>query len=111
MAIFEKEFNYEVIGSMWQAFFNPKTTSKLEHLDSLFEKAKPVPVVEYNYTNLLTLSEDDSIKYKPITTKQASHFALSIYLRLFMSQKRSGDIEALCEDLSQQGYEFDHHWI
>ncbi|KAL0582058.1 hypothetical protein ABG067_008339, partial [Albugo candida] len=72
MTIFLNEDNHDAVETMWQGLYQRKSSpSILEHLDPIFEEPIPVPNVEYNYTNLLTLDEEDSAEEnKTATSKQ-----------------------------------------
>lgn len=110
MTIFQNDAKYDAVETMWQALYKPaNNTRKLENLDPLFDKPIPVPDIEYDYTNLLTLDGKEDTKTRPITAKQVSPFALSVYMHSLMSQQRHDDIEALWKELLQEGYEFDEH--
>lgn len=109
MNIFNKETNYEAVELMWNALYKNKTTT-LENLDPIFEEPIPVPEIEYNYTNLLTLDEEDTTEVsKLLTPKQVSPFALSVYMNSLITQKRHDDVEVLWTELSGKGYSFDEH--
>lgn len=114
MTIFLNESNHNAVESMWQGLYQRNSSpSILEHLDPIFEEPIPVPNVEYNYTNLLTLDEQDQVDTnklnKSITSKQVSPFALSVYMDSLMSQSRYDDVETLWNELSQTDYQFDEH--
>ncbi|GAA5811731.1 hypothetical protein MFLAVUS_005173 [Mucor flavus] len=109
MSVFDKESNHDAVESMWNALYK-NNTSKLENLDPIFEEPIPVPAMEYNFTNLLTLDSDQDIEVsKPAIRKQASPFALSIYMNSLISQKRTDEVEILWNKLSSENYEFDEH--
>ncbi|KAG2206555.1 hypothetical protein INT47_008572 [Mucor saturninus] len=109
MNIFEQEANYDAVESMWNALYK-NNTSKLENLDPLFKEPIPVPDIEYNYTNLLTLDEQDSTEIsKLLKPKQVSPFALSVYVNSLIAQKRYDNVEALWTELSKNRYSFDEH--
>lgn len=110
MNIFDNESNHAAVESMWKALYKNDATY-LEHLDPIFEERPiPVPKMEYNYINLLTLDEEDLLEVeKSVIRKQASPFALSIYLNSLINQNRIEDVKSLWNQLSSEGYEFDEH--
>lgn len=109
MNIFDTEANHDAVESMWNALYK-NDTSKLKNLDPILEEPIPVPNIEYNYTNLLTLDDQDSTEIsKPLTPKHVSPFALSVYMNTLITQKRHDVMEALWTDLSRKGYLFDEH--
>lgn len=109
MNIFEQEANYDAVESMWNGLYK-NDTSTLEKLDPLFEEPIPLPNIEYNYTNLLTLDNQDSTEIgKLLKPKQVSPFALSVYVNSLITQKRYDNVEALWTELSKKKYSFDEH--
>ena len=67
----------------------------------------PLPENIYNYTNLLTLDEDDEIESTKVLKNQATPFALSIYIDTLIAQNRGDDIQTLWKQLIQEDYRFD----
>lgn len=114
MSIFLYESKHNAVEILWRGLYNRTSTSSvLEHIDPSFEEPILVPTMEYNYTNLLTLDEEDNedelAASKSILPDQVSPFALSVYLESLMQQDRHNEVEALWSELSSNQYQFDEH--
>ncbi|CAO3628166.1 unnamed protein product [Mucor hiemalis] len=110
MSIFLLESNHDAVEILWRGLYNRASTSPvLEHIDPSFEEPIPVPTVEFNYTNLLTLDEDELGVNKSVIPHQVSPFALSVYMESLMQQDRHDEVEVLWNELISNQYQFDEH--
>lgn len=107
MNVFKRENRFDAVDALWTALYKPSDKQTfVENVDSLLPNV-PLPENIYNYTNLLTLDEDDEIESTKVLKNQATPFALSIYIDTLIAQNRGDDIQTLWKQLIQEDYRFD----